>query len=272
MRDYKDRIALIVGGASGMGLSTAIALAKRGCHVIIADIHHERMIQSKKVIEGLGVECITVECDIRSDESVESMKLSSIAWRGKVDIVMTTAGASLMGPPDAIPVSDWESLFDVNVLGTVRVCNAMLPYLISAGEGHLINTSSIAGKMAYTHTAAPYIASKHAVEGFTEALAIYARANGVGVTSLIPGFVMTNMGEHAKFAGTDEPDKWFELPGFMERTAAEVDEIGDMVLDAVSEGRYQCYTHPHLEGIVASRAKNLEDAISIQVNELSEKE
>ena len=105
----------------------------------------------------LGQMGIAVRCDVTSDEDMEALAQESLAEFGHVDVVMNNAGVSLLGPPDRIPMDDWQWLFDVNLFGVIRGIRAFVPILIEQGYGWLINTSSIAGLYAHGYDNIPYI-------------------------------------------------------------------------------------------------------------------
>src|SRR5206468_4187757 len=106
---------------------------------------------------------------------------------------------------EQIAIADWQWCFEINVLGVARGVRAFLPHMIERGSGHIVNTGSIAGLIALTGEGAPYVASKFAVVGLSESLALYARPRGIGVSVLCPGSVDTNLAETGRTIGlTDE--------------------------------------------------------------------
>jgi NAD(P)-dependent dehydrogenase (short-subunit alcohol dehydrogenase family) len=264
MNDFENAVALVVGGASGMGLSVAKALGALGCHIVIADCHQERLTEAQGLLESQGIPCRALVCDVTSDALVTESVEQAVAWRGRLDIAMITAGMSLMGPPHAIPIDDWQAIMDVNVIGTVRVCNAVMPHLMQREKASLVITGSVAGKMAYTDTAAPYIASKHAVNGYAASLAIFARKHGVQVTCLSPGFVTTNMGDNARFAGTDDPGAWYDVPEFMNRTVMDSDSVAREVINAIRDKKFDLYSAPALKEVVLQWQQDIDRAIEVQ--------
>ena len=114
---------------------------------------------------------------------------------GRVDIVMNNVGVIALGPPESLPVEAWSRVLDLNVLGIARSNVVFLPLLLEQGRGHVVNTSSASGLLAYGYDRLPYVASKHAVVGISEALAVYLGPKGIGVTCACPSGVMTNISE-----------------------------------------------------------------------------
>jgi NAD(P)-dependent dehydrogenase (short-subunit alcohol dehydrogenase family) len=170
------KVAVITGGASGIGRGTALAMARRGTDLVIADINDRRLLETRAAIAALGRRALAVHCDVSSDADVERLGATALREMGHVDIVMNNAGVVLRGALEQISVADWEWSFGINVLGVVRGIRAFLPHMLERGSGHIINTGSVAGLIALTGEGAPYVASKFAIVGLSEALApMYAR-------------------------------------------------------------------------------------------------
>jgi NAD(P)-dependent dehydrogenase (short-subunit alcohol dehydrogenase family) len=243
--DVDGAIAVVTGGASGIGRATALELARRGADVVVADIHEERLAESVQAIDALGRRALAVRCDVSSDSDVEHLADAAFAAFDRVDLVMNNAGIAVLGPPHTVEIAEWERILQVNVLGLVRGVRAFAPAMVERGSGYIVNTASIAGIWAYTWDAAPYITSKFAAYGYSEALARSLRPLGVGVSVLCPGLVATNLGETARLSGV--PDnraaEWSYFPPEMQ-VAIEPEAVGGMVCDAVRDERFAIFTHP----------------------------
>src|SRR6266516_4855201 len=185
--EIANKVAVITGGASGIGKGTALAMARRGADVVLADVHDERLEQAWAEITALGRRALAVHCDVAQDADVERLAEATLGEMGRVDILMNNAGVVLRGALEQISVADWEWSFGINVLGVVRGIRTFLPHMLERGSGYIINTGSVAGLIALTGEGAPYVASKFAIVGLSEALALYARPRGIGVSVLCPG-------------------------------------------------------------------------------------
>src|SRR6185436_528537 len=142
------------------------------------------------------------------DDDVVELQRRVEAELGPASIVMNNAGVVLRGALEQLEVADWEWCLGINVLGVIRGIRAFLPGMVARRHGHIVNTGSMAGLVAFTGEGAPYIASKFAVNGLTEALALYARPFGIGVSLLCPGGVNTNLAETGRSIGmTPEREK-----------------------------------------------------------------
>jgi NAD(P)-dependent dehydrogenase (short-subunit alcohol dehydrogenase family) len=243
-------VAVITGGASGIGRGTALAFARAGASVVVADVHEPRMAETVAAVEGAGGRAIGIRCDVTSDADVDALAEATVAELGRVDIVMNNAGVSVMGPPERVPMDDWRWQLDVNLLGVVRGVRAFVPHLLAQGSGWVVNTASIAGLYAYSYDAIPYITSKHAVVGLSEGLHLYLRPQGVGVSVLCPGLVATNLGESARLVGVDDP-AWTNFPQHLQRPIDPAD-VGEMVVGAVRDERFMVLTHPEERAVMAA--------------------
>lgn len=261
------RSAVVTGGASGIGRACALAFAAEGCDVAIADIHEARLAETKAELEALGVRALAQHVDVRDDTAVQSFADAAFDAFGEVHVAMFNAGMSVLGPPDLVPLEAWQLQMDVNFFGIVRCVNAFVPRMRAAGRGHVVNTASIAGRYAYSYDAGPYIASKFAAYGYSENLALYLRPQGVNVSVLCPGLVLTNLGENAQRAGVAPEAKWGHFPEWMLRPITPED-VAPMVVDAVRENRFVIYTHPEDEVLVRERAADVDAAIAAQIARL----
>jgi NAD(P)-dependent dehydrogenase (short-subunit alcohol dehydrogenase family) len=257
--ELEGRVAVITGGASGIGRGTALAMARRGACVVIADVNERRLEEARREIAALGVRALAVRCDVARDADLERLAATVLAKLGRVDVLMNNAGVVLRGALEQISTADWEWQLGINVLGVVRGIRAFLPQMIERGSGHIVNTGSFCGLVAPTGEGAPYIASKFAVVGLTEALALYARPYGIGVSLLCPGSVDTNLHETGRTIGMSPERQVAETA-----LAAAVqggglmtpDEIGELVVDAVRRNRFFILADPCHQPILERRARD----------------
>jgi NAD(P)-dependent dehydrogenase (short-subunit alcohol dehydrogenase family) len=197
-------------------------------------------------LAGLGVEALGLRCDVTSDADVEAFRDETIRRFGRVDVLCNNAGVSVLGPPERVELADWKWILDVNVLGIVRGVRAFVPAMVARGSGHVVNTASVAGIWAYSWDASPYITSKFAAYGYSEAMARALRPRGVDVSVLCPGLVSTNLGETARFSGVpaERRGEWLYFPEEM-RTPVEPEAVGVLVADAIERKQFAIFTHAH---------------------------
>jgi NAD(P)-dependent dehydrogenase (short-subunit alcohol dehydrogenase family) len=250
-------VAVITGGASGIGRGTALALARRGVDVVIADINEGRMEATRAEVAALGRRALTVRCDVSVDEDVERLAAAAIEAMGRVDILMNNAGVILRGALEEIAVADWRWIYEINVLGVVRGIRAFLPHMVERGHGYIVNTGSVAGMVALTGEGAPYVSSKFAVVGLTEALALYARPRGIGVSLLCPGSVDTNLQETG-FASAEQAAAEHAVARAVQGNRVQTpDEVGEIVAQGILDDRFFILPDDFHQPLIERRARDL---------------
>jgi NAD(P)-dependent dehydrogenase (short-subunit alcohol dehydrogenase family) len=189
MQLHPGQVAVVTGGASGIGLALTTELVRRGLHVVVADIREDAAAQ---VSGTLGADAtLPVAVDVRDARSVAALAAATLRRFGRVDLVCNNAGvASARLPAWEQPVLAWTWALDVMLMGVIHGVREFVPHLIAQGGGHVLNTASLGGLMPLP-SMAPYAVAKHAVVGLTETLAVELDGTGVGTTVLCPGFVPT---------------------------------------------------------------------------------
>jgi NAD(P)-dependent dehydrogenase (short-subunit alcohol dehydrogenase family) len=265
--EIKDKIAVITGVASGIGRAVALALAREGADIVVADLNEARMAEVENKVSALGQRAITVRCDVSMDEDIDHLAETAIRAMGRVDILHNNAGVQVGGPVDKIPMADWEWILGINVLGPVRGVRAFLPHMLERGSGYIINTGSLAGLFAHKATAAPYITSKFAVVGFSEALALYARPRGVGVSVVCPGFVRTHIYENSRLIAPDGSllPRGTSMVSAQQDNVLEADEIAVKVVAGVREERFLILTHSNLFNVLQKKGQDIEAFIAARI-------
>lgn len=194
MDELNGKVAVVTGGASGIGKAVALALAAESMKVVVADIEQPPLDSTVAEIEMAGGVASGVVCDVSDWESVDRLRTRCESVFGPADVVMNNAGVAGGGSISMLDLKAWEWTLAVNLWGVIHGVKSFLPAMIERGSGHVINTASIAGHLTSTGMGA-YNASKHAVVAFSETLQqeMLEGDTGVGVTCLCPGFVATNI-------------------------------------------------------------------------------
>ena len=174
------KVAVVVGGASGLGRTVARALAQQGARLVVADFDAERLERTVEEILHLGSAdaALALPTDVRSDSSVRSLAADAVKAMGRVDILLNMAGVFLQGPVDRIKPSDWRWMLETNLLGTVRTTLAFLPHMVERGEGHIVNAIS----KGDSRVTVAYDSGAAAVDAFTKGLAAELEGKGVRVS------------------------------------------------------------------------------------------
>jgi len=201
MKSFKDKVAAITGAASGMGRELAVELAKQGCHVALSDVNEAGLAETAALARAHGVKVTAQKLDVAQRAAVYAWADQVVADHGKVNLIFNNAGVALGSTVDGMSYEDFEWLMGINFWGVVYGTKAFLPHLKAAGEGHIINTSSIFGIGGIPSQSA-YNAAKFAVRGFTESLRqeLDMARCGVSATSVHPGGIKTNIARSARFS------------------------------------------------------------------------
>jgi NAD(P)-dependent dehydrogenase (short-subunit alcohol dehydrogenase family) len=251
MRLDAGKTAVVTGAASGIGLGLAERLARAGLNVVLADIEEGALRPAAERVEGYGVKTLSVPTDVSREEDVNALARQTLDGFGAVHLVFNNAGVSTLADPWFGPTSAWTWVLGVNLWGVIHGIRAFLPHLVAQGEGHIVNTASMAG--LYPGAEAQYDATKHAVVAITEDLYKTMKMAGlaIGVSVLCPGWVRTSILD----AGRNWPDRLGPPPenslatGFLRPYVERlIDEgaaptaVADLIVEAVEGDRFWIFT------------------------------
>jgi len=186
------RTAVVTGGGRGIGAAVGRMLAEEGAAVVLAARTASEVEQVAEELRGTGHAAWGVACDVTDPGQVEALAAAARERMGRIDVLVNNAGIATSAPLKAITLETWNRVLAVNATGTFLCTQAMLPGMVERGWGRVVNVASIAGRTAAPYIAA-YAASKHAVIGFTRAVAAEVAASGVTVNAVCPGYVDTQM-------------------------------------------------------------------------------
>ncbi|MFO1394596.1 MAG: SDR family NAD(P)-dependent oxidoreductase [Steroidobacteraceae bacterium] len=191
MRPLGGRRILVTGAASGIGYETAIALARRGARLVVSDVNADALERATTAIRATGADCTAIACDVSDPAAVEAMAARVHAEGGPLDVLVNNAGIAYLGGFLETPLERWRRIHEVNVMGTVHCVRAFLPAMLAAGgERKIVNVASTAGYAPAPNISA-YAASKHAVIGLSEVLALELHDAPVSVMIVCPGIINT---------------------------------------------------------------------------------
>ena len=196
----EGRTAVITGAAGGIGRAIAVSLARRGCHLALADIDEAGMEGTEDLVRDHGIGGIRVtrhRLDVADRAGVAGFPEQVAAQHAGVDLLVNNAGVAVGGTFEQVSEQDFEWLFEINFWGVVRMTRAFLPALRASGDSRVVNLSSVFGLVAPPEQVA-YAASKFAIRGFSEALRHELEGSGVGVTVVHPAGVATSISENAR--------------------------------------------------------------------------
>jgi len=265
MRELSGKAAFVTGGASGIGLALGRALAEAGARVMLADIEAKALDAAVASLQGGNLpEVRGVVCDVANHAAVEQAAKQAIAAFGKIHILCNNAGVGGASGADNIALVDWRWVIDINLMGVVHGIHAFLPHIKAHGEGgHIVNTASMAGFLPGTGFGA-YTASKFAVVGISEALALELAQDGVGVSVLCPGWVNTRiLDSRRNWPAENGPPPARALGPLADRIAdlvrngMEPSAVAALVVKAIQENELYIFTHPHMRLPLEDRFANV---------------
>jgi NAD(P)-dependent dehydrogenase (short-subunit alcohol dehydrogenase family) len=253
MMDLKGKTAVITGGASGIGLATAIQFSKAGAKIVLGDIEDGPLANQVKEMRSHGATVIGVHCDVAKESDVEALRDAALKEFGAVHVIFNNAGVaggSTIGTPKKI----WDWVMSVNLDGVVNGMNAFIPLFLEQNVGHVVNTASEAGLVGVAGMG-PYNASKFAVVGISESL-FHELANtgkNVHVSVLCPNFVRTRIFESernmpkelASYAENPENEEIKKIAAALVNAGIDAADVAKAVEDAVVNEKFWILTHEH---------------------------
>jgi len=197
VKNLRGKVAVVTGAGSGIGRAVAGELAREGCHLALADVNEAGLAETLQGLLGLPVTVTTHIVDVARRDAVERLAADVIERHGAAHILVNNAGVAVAERAENIPYEDFEWLMGINFWGVVYGCTAFLPHMRAAGEGHIVNISSVFGLIGMP-TQAAYNASKFAVRGYTEALEQELANTPIRVSCVCPGGIRTAIVRNAR--------------------------------------------------------------------------
>lgn len=261
-------VAVITGGASGIGLALAESFIAEGMKVLLADIDAPKLRDVEARLTEAGADVATSVCDTASEAAVSDLAEFAIERFGGVHVLCNNAGISGVGDAWIEPMALWERVVGINLYGVIHGIRSFLPIMQQQGVGHIVNTASIAGLIA-APGAAPYNATKHAVVALSEGLfmELGLTESPVGVSVLCPGFVKTDlMSKEPETVNSPADSPIAEFTNQMLRNGVDsgipAADVADQVVAAIKAGQFWILTHPEMSQRPVERMQRAADGVN----------
>ena len=202
--DLRGKTAVVTGASKGIGYAIAAALAQAGAHVVLCARSAEVVARACRELEGKGQgRVVGVTCDMRVYDEARRLIGRAVEEFDRIDILVNNAGVGVFAPIDELSVDDWHRVIETNLNGVFYACHAAIPHMKRRGGGYIINIASLAGKNPMLGGSA-YNASKFGLVGFSEAMMLDVRHQGIKVSYVMPGSVATHFNDHTP----SDADAW----------------------------------------------------------------
>jgi NAD(P)-dependent dehydrogenase (short-subunit alcohol dehydrogenase family) len=235
--NLKERVAVITGAGSGIGRAIALSLARRGCHLALADIDEGGIEQTQNLAAPAGVRVSCHRLDVANREAVASLPAQVQIFHGRVDLLVNNAGVALGGNFEVVSEEDFDWLMEINFHGLVRMTRAFLPLLKAGDDARIVNISSVYGLISPPGQCA-YSASKFAVRGFSNALRHELAGSTVGVSVVHPGGVATSIAKNARVPrGVPVEELRSRLARAQKMLRLPPDQAGEIIVRGVEKRR-----------------------------------
>jgi len=263
LKDLAGKVAVVTGAAGGIGLAMTEAFLGEGMKVAMADVDATALDDTAGRLAAAGADVLPVVTDVRDGDSVRHLAEATYERYGTAHVVCNNAGVSAAAPPWELTEGEWKWVLDVNLWGVIHGTRTFVPRFLEQGEGHIVNTASLAGLI--TGVLSAYSVSKHAVVALSESTYFSLQMAGasIGVSVLCPGFVRTRIWESERNRPADvvpgrEADPTLnDIGKALVQAGIDPAEVGKAVVEAVKTDRFYILTHEDSRGAVARRTQDI---------------
>ena len=270
MQEFKDKVAVITGAASGLGLAMARRFAREGMKLALGDVEEEPLRRVEQEFRRSGVPVLAIRTDVSRGHDVERLAEKTLATFGAVHIVCNNAGVGPGGVVWENTTADWEWVLGVNVWGVIHGVRVFVPILLRQNTPcHVVNTASVAGLLSVPGMGI-YCVSKHAVVTLTECLYhdLAARGSKVGVSLLCPAYVPTGIADSERNRpamlhnaprprSPEDLERERQMRHAVESGRVSADDVAQMVFDGIVNERFYILTHPRIKAAIEARVQDI---------------
>jgi NAD(P)-dependent dehydrogenase (short-subunit alcohol dehydrogenase family) len=281
MQEFNNKVAVVTGGASGIGKALAARCLEEGMQVVLADVEEDALARTTEEFQASGANSVLpVVTNVARKAEIESLAKKAVDEFGGVHLLFNNAGVGAGTNPEHTTYDDWEWVIGVNLWSVIYGVKTFLPIMrAQEGECHIVNTASIAGLVYGGASSAPYAVTKHGVVALTESLYISQRAleSNTSASVLCPGFTATNIGDSARnrpvgLPNATEVESTPEIEASREMFQGLIDngmppsELAEIVFDGIRANRLYIVTVPDFNEIIQQRTKHITSGTNPELN------
>ncbi len=267
MREFRDKVAVVTGAASGIGRALAECFGREGMKVVLADVEAGALEQAAREIAAAGAQTLAVRTDVSRGEDVERLAQTAVEKFGTVHVVCNNAGVTVSAPSWMYTVADWQWVLGVNLWGVIHGVRVFTPILLAQNEGHIVNTASLAGMLSGPGMAT-YNVSKHGVVTLSETLhhELTMLGSAVRVSVLCPGFVNTRIADATRNRPPELAETAPARPGSDEMhqlgrqllaAGSPPSMVAGLVFEAIRAERFYIFPHPEWKQRIRTRMEDI---------------
>ncbi len=269
MKELEGKVAVVTGGASGIGLAMAERFAREGMKLVLADVEKGPLDEAAARFQAEGVEVLASLTDVSDADQMDALGAATLAAFGAVHVVCNNAGVAAGGRSWELTTADWKWVIDVNLWGVIHGIRVFAPHLVSQDEGHIVNVASVAGLLSVPGLG-PYSVTKHGVVTLSETIygELVATGSKVRVSVLCPSWVKTGIfdADRNRPAADSNPqteeetkrlEQYKQLGALLLSDAMSASDVADRVLEAIVEERFYILTHADIMPAVQLRMANI---------------
>ncbi len=255
-----EQVAVVTGGANGIGRATALTMAQRGADIVIADLDEPGSSSVAEEVRARGQRALAVRADVAREEDVAGLVQRVLSEFGRLDCFYGNAGVVVRGELE-LPIERWRWLMEINLWAHLFALRHVLPVMLAAGRGALVFMASAAG-LTPSIGSLPYTVSKFAVVGLAEHLAVILRPRGIAVSVVCPLFVRTRLHENSRAreeAHRGRPLEEPAAPSLLDRAEAiPPEQVATAIVEGIEAGTFLILPNPEVRNIMASWARDPE--------------
>ena len=262
LREFKDTVGFITGGASGIGLAAAEALGKRGMKLMLADIEADTLARAVEGLRSKGITAEGLPLDVADSAAYESVTRQTLEHFGKVNFLFNNAGVGSFAMAGATPIADWQWVVNVNLLGVAHGIEYFLPSMQALNEPcHIVNTASMAGHVGVAGMG-PYNATKFAVVGYSESLRDQLAETHIKVSVLCPAFVKTRIADSRRNHPNGSTDQHLDpverdVAELIAETGMETSQLMDIFMAGIEQDRFYLFSHADFWPVLEERLERI---------------